>query len=37
MQIDFRPHSKSVEKSHTDISTDEGAKKLKSNMSKKKK
>jgi hypothetical protein len=37
MQINFRPLPKSVEKSHTDISTDEGAKKLKSNMSKKKK
>jgi len=37
MQINFRPHPNSVEKSHTDISTDEGVEKLKSNMSKKKK
>ena len=37
MQINFKPHPKSVEKSDTDISTDEGAEKLKSNMRKKKK
>ena len=37
MQINFRPHPNSVKKSHTDISTDEGIKKVMSNMNKKKK
>ncbi len=37
MQINFKPHAKSVEKSHTDISTDDGIKKVLSNMRKKKK
>jgi hypothetical protein len=37
MQINFRPHPNSVKKSHTDISTDEGIKKVMSNMSKRKK
>lgn len=36
-QINFKPLPKSVENSHTDISTDKGAKQLKSNMRKKKK
>lgn len=36
MQINFRVHPKSVPNSHTDISTDEGAKKFRSNMMTKK-
>lgn len=37
MQVNFRPVAKSIEKSNIDISTDEGAKALRQNLSKKKK
>lgn len=37
MQVNFRPEAKSVEKSHIDISTDDGARALKRNLLKRRK